>query len=141
MATTPVTMTFEQFQATGRDVPDLAVDKDVAADHFEDVTPGRVYVDGLYIERMPGNDVRRWWYLMIGNADWITHREDLRSFERRLYDYAVSEGYVVPPPTPSDVRERWVKTLELARGVMIELRDDDGLRAMDAAIDSAKYRR
>ncbi len=82
-------MNFTEFQATGRDVPDLRAFAHIAA-QFEDVdspAPGRVYVDGLYIEGTAGT-----YCLTIGN-----HSEasaDLSRMERQLFDFAISEGYI-----------------------------------------------
>jgi hypothetical protein len=81
-------MTFEQFQASGRDSNDLS------ATCFEDVweeytTPprGRIYADSLWIERKPEhgwqNDRPEQWYLIIGNAEYFS--DNLSLLERHLY--------------------------------------------------------
>ena len=86
-------MTFEQFQATGRDVPciqratnmDLGVDGDA---------PGRVYDRWLTIEAVtqswPADARNRGeWCLTIENE--ITIGNDLQELERKLYDWAATE--------------------------------------------------
>ncbi len=85
------TMTFTQFQATGRDVADLRTCGD---DNIEaafglhvDPIPGRLYDDNLYVERLP--DGR--WNCLIANADMTD--VVLENVERFLYDWAVREGY------------------------------------------------
>lgn len=86
-------MTFEQFQASRREVADLQTA--LGFDH--DVTtgmPGFIYADGYYIEkRAPhwpeGSHAYR---LCLGNWDDIG--DDLERFERKLYEYATpQEGW------------------------------------------------
>jgi hypothetical protein len=92
-------VTFEQFQATRTWSDDLSVQiPDVRVD-TEPQAKGNVYLGCLYIERIQpdwpdctkaeGN-----WYLLLNNAEWITY--DLTLLERKLYDWAVSEGYFSP---------------------------------------------
>ena len=89
-------MTFEQFQASRRHCADIGeqIKQDMGV---TDPVVGNVYLDGtLYIE-----GVRPWWpqeareqgnwHLLIGNVEWIS--SDLEKLERKLYDFAVSEGY------------------------------------------------
>jgi hypothetical protein len=80
-------MTFKQFQATGHDVADLS---QVIGNGQEELEgkPGRVYLDGLYIEREP--DGR--WYLLIENEDWLG--EPLVTLEQHLFRYASDSGLV-----------------------------------------------
>ncbi len=74
-------LTFEEFQATGRDVRDLREIEDFAGCEVpEECQPGRLYADDLYIEREP--DGR--WYLHINNVHWLG--EPLADLEKHLYD-------------------------------------------------------
>lgn len=57
---------------------------------------GNVYIDALFIERVQDHwpeNVRCLgaWHLLIGRESWTS--DDLNALERRLYEYAVSEGY------------------------------------------------
>ncbi|MGH8290615.1 MAG: hypothetical protein ACREV7_16615 [Steroidobacteraceae bacterium] len=84
-------LTFPDFQATGRDVPDLSEIPEIAAQGIENTTPGRVYTDGLlYIERS-ADPLDPWHRLTIGNHQFV---EPLAALEQRLYEFAVSEGYI-----------------------------------------------
>lgn len=83
-------MTFEEFQASGRDVEDMAADKDGAANSFEG--PGRVYHGGLFVER--ALHARDLYHLTINNAQWSDYGpEGLERLERKLYSWACGEGY------------------------------------------------
>lgn len=78
-------MTFEEFQATGRDVADV---EPYAQD--DEHRPGRVYVDVLYIECVSDGRMM----VTIGNGGDITGRDvTLADLERMLYEFAKSEGY------------------------------------------------
>jgi hypothetical protein len=91
-------MTFEQFQATRQWCEDLpaAVSSDNWGDDPQGTPKGNLYLGCLYIEH-----VQDWWpqdakdrgdwYLLLGRDEWITN--DLTALERRLYDWAASEGY------------------------------------------------
>jgi hypothetical protein len=83
-------MTFEQFQATGRDVPDLRDCEDSSIwDAYEFATrrvPGRVYAGNAYIERQGDR-----WYCQIANTEMVDANR--AKVERFLYDWALSEGY------------------------------------------------
>jgi hypothetical protein len=83
------TMTFSEFQESGRDVPDLRVFTHIGPQVESDVPlPGRVYTDHeFYIEGVPGN-----YCLTISNDS--RSGAGLESMERALYDFAVSEGYI-----------------------------------------------
>lgn len=96
-------MTFEEFQATGADAPNLgfAVNDDVV-----DLIGGRVYFGNLYIEdattwkpadraKLPATFGR--WYLRIASGEY--HGDDLRALELKLYAFALSEQIVYPTPT------------------------------------------
>jgi hypothetical protein len=95
METKPMT-TFTEFQATSRDVPDIAVC--IGMDLGDKPVPGRLYLnDTLYIERVTDKWPERTrvlgqWYLLIGREDWFA--DDIAELERILYAFAVSEGYV-----------------------------------------------
>ena len=78
-------MTFAQFQASGRAVKNLAAVEHCAAQGA--AGPGRVYANDLYIERAGP----RGWCLTLGNDSRI---DALPTLERRLYDWAVAEGYL-----------------------------------------------
>ena len=81
-------MTFEQFQATGRDVPDLQAYRHIYAQMgYDRAVPGRVYQDELFIEGVAGT-----YCLTIANEGW--QGADLERMERALYDFAVGEGYI-----------------------------------------------
>jgi hypothetical protein len=75
-------MTFEQFQASGRDVADL---RTIQPDAYLSACAGRAYAAELVIDR-----AERGWCLTIGNRSVV--RLDLASLERDLYEYAVREG-------------------------------------------------
>ena len=90
-------MTFEQFQATKTHCDDLGAKLSDARWEDEPVpAKGNLYLDALYIEAIQPHwpEAARKegkWHLLIGRDEWIT--DDLESLERRLYDFAVSEGY------------------------------------------------
>jgi hypothetical protein len=79
-------LNLEEFRQTGRDCDDLGSALSTDFGHDEP-TRGRIYVDCLYIEQM--RDGR--WTLIIGRCEWI---ESLPQLERRLYEFARSEGYL-----------------------------------------------
>jgi hypothetical protein len=80
-------MTFEEFQATGRDVPEL---RDVLDDDIW-TGPGRVYHGKLFIALLDVPHSTRGLYCCpIGNCDWQS--DDLTALEGRLYIFAVTEG-------------------------------------------------
>ena len=88
-------MTLDEFRATGRDVPDLGAIGHIAASGVESGA-GRTYLDDtLFIEQLPRRacstgPVR--WCLTIGNHQRVA---SLATLERDLYEFAVSEGYIV----------------------------------------------
>jgi hypothetical protein len=85
-------LTFEEFQQTRRWSDSIA-----DAMGWDIGTPkGNVYLDGLYIEHVEPHwpeDAKREgeWYLILGRDEWISN--DLTALERRLYEWAGSEGY------------------------------------------------
>lgn len=82
-------MTFDEFRATGRDVPDLGTIEHCAAQEISG--PGRVYLDDDWPLVIEG---RGPWYLTIGNSSEMYGPDALESAERKLYEFAVSEGYI-----------------------------------------------
>lgn len=89
-------MTFEEFQKSRRWSEDLA--RDVSSDNWsaQDTPKGWLYLGSLYIERVQPHwpkaaQERGSWHLQIYRDDWIS--DDLESLERKLYEWAVSEGY------------------------------------------------
>ncbi len=94
-------MTFAEFQATGRDAPDLgAFLRDFGID--EPDARGRIYLKSLFLEdtstwpeTLPGKSRGRW-YTLIGRSEFES--DDLAEIERTLYRFAISEGYITPDP-------------------------------------------
>jgi hypothetical protein len=80
-------MTFEQFQASGRDVPDLGAE--IVGMDLEG-KPGRVYLyeGGPYIERSATG-----WYLCLGRDEYEVTDEDRPTVERLLYDWCKAERF------------------------------------------------
>jgi len=81
-------MTFEEFQASRREVTDVAA----ASGHYhtETPTPGFIYAADLVIEqREPGKVV-----LVIGGDEREESIEDLPALERDLYAYASGDGWL-----------------------------------------------
>jgi hypothetical protein len=88
-------LTFEQFQATRHYSEDIGAAISDARWEGEPPAKGYLYLDGLYIEEVQPHwpeaaKARGKWYLLIDRDDWIT--DDLGAFERKLYDWAESEG-------------------------------------------------
>jgi hypothetical protein len=91
-------MTFAEFQGTRAWCDDLG--EKLKDDSFDPDTPqkGWIYCDALYIE-----DTRAWtvgtckhgegdrWYLLLNRDEWLSN--NLEELERRLYVWALSEGY------------------------------------------------
>jgi hypothetical protein len=91
-----IKMTFEQFQASRRYSEDIGTAISDARWEGEPSAKGYLYLDGLYIEEVQPHwpeaaKARGKWYLLIDRDDWIT--DDLEALERKLYDWAASEGY------------------------------------------------
>jgi hypothetical protein len=89
-------MTFEQFQASRRYSEDIGTAIADARLEGEPPAKGYLYLDVLYIEEMQPHwsdaaKARGKWYLLIARDEWIT--DDLETLERKLYDWAASEGY------------------------------------------------
>lgn len=89
-------MTFEQFQSTRQWSTDLATA--IGSENWEtNGTPkGNLYLGCLYIDHVESHwpQIARdagEWHLLLGRNEWITN--NLVTLERRLYDWAISEGY------------------------------------------------
>jgi hypothetical protein len=93
------TMTIEQFRASRQWCDDLGAKlKDASFEQDGKKARGWIYLDALFIERVendwPEATRRRGdWHLILGNAEYISF--DIFELERRLFDWAVSEGYDV----------------------------------------------
>jgi hypothetical protein len=90
-------MTFAEFQASGVDCADLgAALSDGHWKYSGYVGRGRIYAGGLWIERKPEqgwpNGDERQWFLLLDRYDDLS--DDLGDFERRLYEWAVSSGWL-----------------------------------------------
>jgi hypothetical protein len=91
-------MTFEQFQSTRREADAATIDTAGYTVTKEDADlRGYIYVDTLVIEdtrTWPGDcrskPYRKRYYLMLGDQEYFS--DTLEEQERRLYEYAVSEG-------------------------------------------------
>ena len=90
-------MTFQEFQATRVWSDNLAAD--VQSANWEDSgTPkGNRYLGSLYIDQVQEHwpesaQGKGKWHLLIERDEWIT--DDLESLERKLYDFAISAGYM-----------------------------------------------
>ena len=75
-------MNFQEFQATGHDVEDVSIYN--SDDEYKGV-PGRVYNDGLWIQRVSADD----WYCIVFNEDIIGRLEQVEQF---LYDRTFTDG-------------------------------------------------
>lgn len=95
-------MTLEEFQATGRDCPDLGA---ALADECLQGAVGRLYSGGsLWIEDTtnwptdaPGYGHGRW-YTLIGNCQYQS--DTLIEIEWRLYEFALDSGYTTEDVQP-----------------------------------------
>jgi hypothetical protein len=91
-------MTFEQFQASKTECPNLGERLDDA--RWEDEpTPasGLVYAGDLYIERVADHwpakaRTEGKWYLILCNEEYIS--DDLENLERKLYAFAKGEEVI-----------------------------------------------
>jgi len=81
-------MTFEEFQSSKVYSDDLERDGAcLGHDEDEPAASGYLYCGGLYIE--DGDDDE--WSLILANTGWVD--TNLETLERRLYQYALSEGF------------------------------------------------
>lgn len=93
-------MTFDEFRDTASWCEDLGTRLNDACWENEPKAKGNVYLDCLYIEAVQDHwpeNVRALgkWNLHIEREDWTS--DDLESLERRLYDWALAEGYCEAP--------------------------------------------
>jgi hypothetical protein len=93
-------MNFKQFQALGKDCADLRTDPTIGPQLTHDApVPGRTYGDGLFLEATPHASweaAEPQFVLTIGNDSRIL---SLATAERALYDFAVTECYIVGDET------------------------------------------
>lgn len=92
-------MTFEEFQKTRTPCADLCAA--VGSAPWDDKpAKGLLYLGVLYVEGVQPHWPEKTralgkWHLLIGRCEWVT--DDLESLERRLYDFAIGEGYTMDP--------------------------------------------
>lgn len=90
-------MTFEQFQATRRHCDDLGEAlQDAGWAGEPSPASGNLYLGCLYIDEVKPHwpekaRAQGKWHLLIERSEWISN--DLESLERRLYEFAVAEGF------------------------------------------------
>jgi hypothetical protein len=73
---------FKDFQATAREVSNVQDIPEIAAQRgCGEAMPGRIYLDGLWIERRP----KGWWYLITGRHERVSTQ--LEPLELHLYGY------------------------------------------------------
>lgn len=85
-------MTFEQFAAARKSVPDLSTCGEPSiTDQMEHhgSTPGNIYPLGLHIIDQGEGAKDGRWYLIIANCEWMD--DDLAKLERILFDAFESE--------------------------------------------------
>lgn len=90
-------MTFAEFQTTRVWCDDLGAKLQDAHWEGEPDGKGNVYLDCLFIEQVQphwpeASRALGKWHLLIGRADWIS--DDLEMLERKLYQFALDEGYI-----------------------------------------------
>lgn len=91
-------MTFEQFQATRREMRHSEIGHD--DESYDPEVACFVYLGALFIEKtatwkLPSNIGA--YYLILGNEQTVS--DNLPLLERHLYDWAVSSGYELPEVT------------------------------------------
>lgn len=84
-------MTFEQFQATRRDVADLPAALGMYPDELPGATAGCVYEGDFYIEQHRDEEHATWWYCLCENNDFMSY--DRAAVERFLWD-ALASGEI-----------------------------------------------
>lgn len=111
-------ITFAEFQASKTACDDIGkVLRDARWEDDPMPAKGLIYLGLLYIE-----EVQAWWperarelgkyHLLIGRTDWIS--DDLESLERKLYEFADDEGYLL---TPAEECARYGHARDTGRGV------------------------
>lgn len=123
-----MTMTIEQFRATGRDVADLGAE--VGEEFFEGLTAGRVYLTegGPYIER-DGDK----WALTIENQSWAG--EELAMLEEHLFDWCQTSGHLDPLDIIADMARPFGFTIEEGGAMPAFLSCHVGARAVTIGTD------
>jgi hypothetical protein len=94
-------MTLEQFRAIKVYCGDLGAalnDSHWAPEEAPGI--GWLYMGRLYIETLPPGSPHRW-MLTIGNDSEMSN--DLAGLERKLYEFAVSEGYIAAEGKPNAI--------------------------------------
>jgi hypothetical protein len=144
-----MTMTFEQFQATRRFEPDLDA---VLNDVLLRGQPGYVYLDALYIEQITDawpaeTRARGAFHLLIERDEWVSG--DLYDLERRLYEFALAEGYETPADDGMTTKDAILVALRVlagasdpcAAGAATTLRmlfDQRGCEDFDGAVEDGR---
>lgn len=99
--TTP-TLSFVEFQRTQKPCDDLGA---ALSDEALANQPGLLYCDCLYIETATPhwtNPQNLRYHLLLGRDDWLSN--NLEDLERKLYRFAVDEGYCAAPiTTPNQI--------------------------------------
>lgn len=96
----PVASRFRAFQATREEHADLRKVCDGTWGDEDKAPAGFAYLNGgLYIEKVGADWPEKArqqgaYYLIIGNQEWIT--DDLEALEKRLFGFAVTEGFDIP---------------------------------------------
>ena len=89
---------FRAFQATREESDDL--EKDLGYGAWGDqIGRGFIYLGALYIEKVGADWPEKArqegaYHLIIANQEWISN--DLEALEKRLFEYALLEGYKIP---------------------------------------------
>lgn len=102
-------MTFEQFQNTKAWCSDIGELIQDARWNGEPPARGCVYLGCLYIEEVQDHwpeatKTRGKWHLILNRDEYVSN--DLAALERKLYAFAVSEGYTLPPREDPDLYQR-----------------------------------
>jgi hypothetical protein len=90
-------MTFKQFKATKTHCDDIGAVINDARWEGEPAAVGNIYLGQLYIEQVlphwpEATKARGKWYLLIHRNEYVS--DNLESLERKLYEFAKSEGYL-----------------------------------------------
>ncbi len=104
-----IKMIFEQFQVPAATPRTLVQQLPMRAGRANPLLRAICTLTYLYIEEMQPHwsdaaKARGKWYLLIARDEWIT--DDLETLERKLYDWAASEGYFEEVRLPAVVRFR-----------------------------------
>lgn len=113
-------MRFAEFQAMGRDVADLrtiptiAAQLDLDLEGVDSPAPGRIYLDGLFIQSDTFSDGKQHWFVTISNGG--SESLHLVDCERELFEFAVSEGYIDGPTTEQELVDALQGLMEYVGG-------------------------